>query len=386
MSGLRELSGATFRANPSFQLVPYDRLDEAERAMLAGIVSEAPDFYGILRPLREGLNVKTLSREAALLWYTLRDPGAMPTYTRTLFGDRYDIQIAQLVSDEVLEIEDEGRFVSGRAAHARIYDEVVPQTGNGRIAELSRAAIEYADRLFVDEAAVLAARIYFYNRVPVSPRWARQVPTPDAATAFLGLTDRGAPRGDRWKALDPTPSNEGWRMFQLRRGSREGRRGGFKLYVSPRCEYLREALSATASVLERRAIPRFKVGRDLPGFLRPDKLVVYCESLDEVKETADDLLARLRHVPPHGVPLTSEIGGDGLLSWGMDPPRDSLVLEWQAQTSWRVWLAGRLAVALVAARQSAGSVTAVQCAIDRVRLEGVDPDSWTPRQSLWAEA
>jgi len=238
----------------------------------------------------------------------------------------------------------------------------------------------------LDDSARLAARLYFYNRVPLSPRLSRELPTEDAVAKHLGLDSGGLPRGASgasWTLLAPTPGNEGWRTFVLRDPGRGPQNLGFKLYVSPQCEHLADAVRATASVLGRRRAARFKVGRDLAGIVRPDKLVAYFSQLEELTETADELLVRLRGMPVHGVPFTSEIGGSGLLSWGMDPPRELQVLDWQTLTSWRVWLVGRLAVALLAARAYAGSLPPWQFAIDRVRLEGVDPQTWTPQQSLW---
>jgi hypothetical protein len=69
----------------------------------------------------------------------------------------------------------------------------------------------------------------------------------------------------------------------------------------------------------------------------------------------------------------------------MDPPDEdgSVWRGWSGRESWRLWLARRLASALVTA-QAMGSTTngpsdeAWRFALDRLRLEGVDTDTWTP--------
>jgi hypothetical protein len=80
------------------------------------------------------------------------------------------------------------------------------------------------------------------------------------------------------------------------------------------------------------------------------------------------------------VPFTSEIGGDGLLSWGVDPPDEegSAWRGWSGRESWRLWLARRLASALVTAQATGPSEEAWRFVLDRLRLEGVDTDTWTP--------
>jgi hypothetical protein len=136
-----------------------------------------------------------------------------------------------------------------------------------------------------------------------------------------------------------------------------------------------EALSASRA-------RQFKIGSDAAGLLRPDKIVAYFPDFERLSEAASRIGGRLSGLPPHGVPFTAGIAGDGLLSWGADPPaaeRSPLVGDWE---SWRLWLTNRLAVALVAAR-SEGVAEPWRFALDRVRLEGVDTETWTPGALLW---
>ena len=71
---------------------------------------------------------------------------------------------------------------------------------------------------------------------------------------------------------------------------------------------------------------------------------------------------------------------------GADPPRAAQTPLPQMQESWRLWITNRLARALLAARASpAAEIEPWQFALDRVRLEGVDTETWAPSQRMWAE-
>jgi len=160
----------------------------------------------------------------------------------------------------------------------------------------------------------------------------------------------------------------------------------YKLYVSPLCEFLPEAFGATVDVLTHAQTTRFKVGLDVYGLLRPDKIVAYFGTFEEVQDAADRLQGKLAGCPAHGVPFSAAIAGDGLLSWGMDPPRDQLTLAWQERESWRLWLTNRLAVALLAAKAArSNTIEPWQFAMERLELEGVNTSSWTPVQTIWEE-
>jgi hypothetical protein len=85
------------------------------------------------------------------------------------------------------------------------------------------------------------------------------------------------------------------------------------------------------------------------------------------------------------VPFTAEIAGGGLLSWGVDPPPAVGLgpAAGEGRMSWRLWLTHRLARALIAAVAAAEAMEPWRFAIERLRLEGIDTDSWTPGGGLW---
>jgi hypothetical protein len=161
----------------------------------------------------------------------------------------------------------------------------------------------------------------------------------------------------------------------------------YKLYVSPAIDGLETAISAVASSLAgARGVMAFKVGSDVQGICRPDKLVVYFDRLEELQEGAAALADRLSECPAHGVPFTAAVTHDGLLSWGADPPAPSSE-NGTGRTSWRLWVTERLAEYLTLARNAGRSeLEPWQLALERLRLAGIDTDTWIPASGMWPEA
>jgi hypothetical protein len=381
VAGPGDLLSCDLRANPAYELVLFDRLSPGEREALAPL-RQSPDFYGLLRP-REGgprLGVKSVDRETALLFLTLREPGPLPSYVRAVLGSETVRTVARLVADGILEMEKDGAFVSGSAA----FERAAAGAGGGRLAELSVAALRYGQALAVDDPFTLSFRLYGYNHRPLTPRWKRLLASAEAVQAHLGIALGGAHRRllDRiWASQEPS---EAWLSWRLRSGESSSRPDGatFKLYVSPAPEALGEGFGAILDAFAAARAPHFKIGAGAAGLLRADKIVAYFPDFERLAGAADAIASRLGVVPVQGVPFTSEIAGDGLLSWGADPPAGSGI--GGRSESWRLWLTHRLARALLDAR-AAGAAEPWRFAVERVRLEGVDPETWTPGALLRRE-
>ena len=142
---------------------------------------------------------------------------------------------------------------------------------------------------------------------------------------------------------------------------------------------MRDAFGVAVQVLTQSRVTAFKVAGHVVGLLRPDKLVAYFADLEGLQEAADDLRRMLKTCPSHGVPFTAGLDEGGLLSWGLDPIHAGQGFVWQEGESWRVWLTNQLAVALLQAKRSRSqALEPWQFALERLRLEGVDTDSWIP--------
>jgi hypothetical protein len=131
-----------------------------------------------------------------------------------------------------------------------------------------------------------------------------------------------------------------------------------------------------------------KIGMDAAGLLRPDKIVAYFGSREDLDTAARELANELQGCPAHGVPFTAGIDDDGLLSWGIDPPESERPLSWLDRESWRLWIAKSLGAALALAKGAARPlaqqvVEPWRFAVERVRRHGVDVDTWTPADTLW---
>lgn len=370
-----------FRVNREYTLVPLDRLSDDEEQLLAGIRSD-PDCYGILRP-RNGsqLTVRAVSNDAARLLATLNRPAILPPDAAAQIGNQYETVVGSMIADSILEAEVGGEMSTGPAAYYSIFGAPKSYVPRGVLGRLSHRAIEYAATLEIPDIELLAARLYSYNRLPLSARWKQRLPDAKAVHSYLGLHDVRVVRLlDRdWFRIPADPTQSAWTSFRsLRHKPPVGE--VYKVYVSVRCEALAEAIAAVLPILGEFAVFHWKVGSDAIGLLRPDKLVMHLCDAAALPALAAALREILAGFPAHGVPFTAELEPTGLLSWGADPSaEESRAYSWLAGESWRLRVCRRLAAALVAGkRTNALNVSPVTYALDRVRLDGVDADTWSP--------
>jgi hypothetical protein len=234
---------------------------------------------------------------------------------------------------------------------------------------------------------MISARLYFYNRLPISAYWMDRFPGQDAVAECLGIANGGSMRRyleRRWTRLKPSSEFEGWFQWQSLQpepdsASQTGARQIYKLYLSPKPEHVPDAFEAFAEGLTDSGAHHFKVGWDVAGLLRPDKMVAYFWNFRALEDAAKQIGARLTGCAAQGVPFTAALREDGLLSWGIDPLPEKGTLSWQERPSWRLWVTNRLASALVAAKRNGGDgIEPWRFALERLRLENVDTDTWTP--------
>jgi hypothetical protein len=376
---MKNVMDGIFQANPAYELVLFDRLPPEQRESLAPLSGD-PDFYGILRPRHDSrLGIKSVCRDTALLLYTLQSPGPLPAYVLAQPGAPK--AIAQLILDGVLSIQSEGALLSGPSAFSSVCEPLDETTPGNCLAVLSRDALRYAQRLTLSDAARLSMRLYSYNRIPLSPGWRKQFPDAAAVARCLGVEPDGPNfrlLSRDWIQMETPPPNDAWLAWQSRQPRVARRSPGYKLYLSPHPGFVRDAFDALVRLAADSGAYAFKAGKEIHGLLRPDKIVVYFHHRDALRETARELGARLERCPAQGVPFTAQLGAGPLLSWGIDPPEETAAPAWLRRESWRLWVSNRLAVALLAARREESSVEPWRFALERLRLEGVDTNLWTP--------
>jgi hypothetical protein len=370
-----DIGQARLRSNPKFRLVPFDLLPAQELEALREL-KQTPDFYGILVP-PEGsvLPVKSVSRDAALLFMTLREPACLPHLLNDLFGADVAERLRPLILDGVFEIEEAGRFVSGPSALTRI-EEAREAASSSRVPGLCEDAISYAAALDGVNLRDLAARLYLFNVAPAGSELYARFARDDRLVEFLFEGSDGARRlQSRWHR---ETLGDAWFMW---RSAVSAEAASYKLYVSPNLEHLPHVFDAALRAFAAVRCRCFKVGRGAFGVLRPDKLVAYFSTLDSLQQAAEEILGSVAGATAQGVPFTAPIDADGLLSWGMDPPRFEQVLASQQIQSWRQWLTGRIAIYVLAAKEAGTDPHSF--VRNRVELDGVDPSNWSPDLAIW---
>lgn len=388
IGNVSDLAGRVFRIGSAYDLVVFDRLPLEEQAALADLRAD-PDLYGVLKP-REGTGrtYRAIGRDTALLLLMLREPGPLPFFVWADDTTAAAEAISDLVLDGVLEIEEAGQFVSGPAAAALFA--LAHQEANGRLATLSRDAMIYGQALELDDAASLATRLYSFGRCAVTAALAQRLGDDESMLAWLG-----APKGsdlrqilERDWRLAPGSEAEGWFAWSKVDNHTRLRTGAtFKLYVSPCVADVARTFAIVVECLSRRGGSQFKIGKGAEGMTRPDKMVAYFDSLEDLLDVANAMSSQLTGVAAQGVPFSAEISHGGLLSWGMDPPHENRALSWMGRESWRLWIVQRLANAIVVAQRSGQlHVAPWQFAVQRLHREGVDTERWIPSGAKWSAA
>jgi hypothetical protein len=250
-----------------------------------------------------------------------------------------------------------------------------------RLERLTSDALHYASALALDAPAALARRLYAYNTLPDTRGLADRLPDAAAVGRLLGVdADAHNARALRhtWRRTPARGRNPPWIVWsRIADDAGDARPLRYKVYISPTLESVRDAFDTVVQILPKLRTPRFKVGRDREGMLRPDKCVVYFRSRSDQRLALRALRTALAGIEAHGVPFSAAADDSGLLSWGIDPSKTALGVQWSHMGSWRSWVATRLATHLLATRsvRDAG-VSPVTFAVDRLALDGVDTQTW----------
>jgi hypothetical protein len=310
--------------------------------------------------------------------HALRRPRVLRDVVPTPLGPGDAAALLRLILDGVLEIEVGGRFVSGLDAWERLCDLPRRREVHKRATRLTVEALAYGERLLPMPVSLLAYRLYRYNTIPASPRWRARFPSSAATAEHLGISDFERQPRLRERGWAAQPRGErtqqpwlGWTCTAAMRAHAPDS-PMYKLYVSPEPARIRDAFQTAARLVVGSDALAFKVGGDVLGVLRPDKLVVYFASHGALVETADTLRSALRGLRAHGVPFTAPLDADGLVSCGVDPapPADGDLM---GRESWRLRVARRLAASLaVAASGTSRALTPPRFALARLALDGID--------------
>lgn len=361
----------------------FDRLPADVRERLAPLRRD-PDFYGVVttEPVGADSPMVAVTRDVALLLLTLREPGSLPAYVGDPRSSGIERTLSQLILDGILQVDRDGVFVAGAAALEGGASEA---TALGRLAKISHAAIECAASLSGATPADLEGRLYTYNFAPIGPRWSSRLGDRAAIRRFLAIDDGPRAKSIRaaWHGFREV---EGWSVWSTNvavQSRPTDREVTYKLYVSPTVDALPDTLATAAPIFAEAHAFAFKVGASPRDVARPDKLVAYFDTRERALECGDMLAESLAGTPAQGVPFSADAGGDGLMSWGIDPPERP---GWVADASWRRWVCRRLAHYLAAAMAApTDDASPARFATERLRLDGVNTDTWEPDAARLAQ-
>lgn len=377
-----------FRSSPYVDLKLLGELTAEQREPFLELEKD-PDFYGLFVPRPPlTMNLKAVQRQTAELFRALAAPSRLDA---ALLADAAEQEeVIDLVLDGILEVESGDGFVCGADAFSIICASPGTPEVRDAAARLSRDALLHAEDLQTADPQQLIGTLYSYNRIPMSPFWRSRFATREAVLAHLGA-DRGSLRAFLEREFRPWKDDgaKAWLGWSSKApASRTADDVTWKLYVSPRPERIRDAFAITVRVLAAFPGSAFKIGDSAAGLLRPDKLVTYFTSREQLHEAAAELRRELAGCDAHGVPFTAGLEASGLLSWGVDPPDSDRALSWLQRESWRLWVVQRLGAAISTAKtaRSASAIEPWRFAIERARRQGVDVETWTPAATLWSTA
>jgi hypothetical protein len=366
LDSLRKLC---FRANPEYTLLSENELSEYQRTACQHLADD-PEFYGILVPKNSTLPLKAIDSGDALLFLQLQNPGCMPDYffrSQEKFGD----YLQRLLLDQIIEAEVDGSFISGPTM-------LTSTEAEPEFRSISDRALFYGAQLPIRDHAALTGRLYFFNRIPTGISACRQLGDRDSVKEYLGVSkDSNFFRELSFKEIAPKPQTDGWIIWASSH-RRRSKKANCKLYFCIHPQALPKFfLSCTAIAAQSGAIS-VKVGSNRFALNRPDKFVAYFNTQDDMQACAAELGPLLGGLPAHELPFSAALPLP-TLAWGLDPPKPTNITHWWQVESWRVWVAKKLAIALIMAKDNGcNAVESVQFAKKRVELEGINTSDWTP--------
>jgi hypothetical protein len=363
----------TLRVNPAYQLVAAAELGQRHREALGDVV-EQPAFAAVLiASIESGLPDKVLDSASVDLLEAVVGAGQSKHELR-------DDDQLRLLYDYVLVGEFDDGWFGGPSAFDRLADPVVarPDTHDHPNDVLTGRSISYLDsiaRLGLTDVERICTRLYCAGRIPLSSRWTSAYPDETAVLALFGtsLVDDG------WRQAISVEQAGGWLLFHRDDSRTDSRTVDFpyKLYVSPHPAVLSEVIPVIVRSASSAGASRFKIGADAVGVLRPDKMVFYLTSADELSAVAAAVGHAIHGTTAHGVPFSAALSDDGLLSWGGDPPIEEGPIG-SSRESWRLSVCRRLAEGLrVAVGVEFQHASPTDFALARLQLDGVNVSTFT---------
>lgn len=396
------LLGQVCRLNPVLELITVDKLTDQQRRKLAHFLRDRK-VYGFLHaPADAKLTVKSVNRDLAEFLLAMAEPAklgdVLDRYGRGSQEEKASF-VVQLVLEGVLEVNAGEEYISGVAALNRILSPTGVASGEGLgisdeesktwTQRLSEGAIRLAFASALTQPRDITFVLYNFNRIPTTRRRRRALPDEAAVADYLGINADGVWPGmpSRVHQKPVRVRDDGsmngfdvfWRSWRIGERTSAAEKPTYKVYYSALPEDLPEVFRIVREAACQSEARSMKIGRVLAGLLRPDKLIVYFSRYPEAREFALSMSRRLRDFKGQGNPFSFQVNPEhALVTMGVDPPR-----KLDEFLSWRVYVTGKLALAIQGARRDQ-TRDALAYVADYLRLLGVDGRSWSPLSEDWS--
>ena len=251
------------------------------------------------------------------------------------------------------------------------------------IIDLSIKGVRYGAALPATDLNNLSQRLYSFNTIPIpldkrSVQWDHHSIFPASPV----YADAEGLLSECW-APQPTRDKENyWLSWGPKEKKVDGISPGactFKLYVSPHIDDYFPVFAEVVKILTTSNVYCFKTGSNYHGIVRPDKLVVYFDNPEDLKNTAQKIYNCTASFSPQGVPFSAPVFDSLMLSWGIDPPTGK-----KAAISWRAWITKELAAGIIEGKKMLADEP-WQFALQYIRLKGFNTETWEPEESLFAQ-
>lgn len=384
MTGLviKDISSLRVRSNQNYCFKSFANLQDCEQDILRSL-SASGDYAGILVSEQcDGLTAKAVSLNTFELFRSLSRPRRISELLESLEENIRNELLAALVLDGVLEVLDGKKRIDRGCLYDLIVADDSNLIGEDTLSRLSFDAIRHCYTLSISNPIDMAWKLYFYNRMPATPKCVSQLPHAESVLRLLNEAsgDLYSRISAKYQCLSRQAKHLGWILWVSRqKPQQESTDELFKLYISPSPENIGHAFCKAAQLLLEYDATAFKIGPNAYGLLRPDKFVIYFDRLEVLREFAERISARVGDLRVHGVPFAAQLDSSGLISWGVDPRRTGH-LSWHSDDSWRIWVCNRLASALDEAKRSGMPCNlAERYSLVKLWLLGVDTRTWIKR-------
>ncbi len=370
-----------FRPGLLYKLVEWNHAEQFVIELLTDLNND-PGLYGVFVPDKNlpGLTVKVAEKEVAMLYFHLHHFNTLPHYFIASNAANKNETIARLVLDGIIEIKWKGNFVSGTAATTAVLggyvfdDTAVPSL----LSALSLQAIHYVWMQHNQDLKSLAAKMYTFNTIPWDAAMRNSFAAKHNTREFLfGKNNAVLEKhlDKKWIAVSSSEKN-GWFSWARPPENDTGFIQTHKLFISPLMDDFPAVIAKSIPIINASAAINFKTGSNILGLLRPDKMVVYFMSEALLLQTAALLEKELEGCRVQGVPFSSQLDKNGLLSYGIDPPV-SEVLDAIEGGSWRTTITDKLALAILHTKRDGLSW---QQSLDFIKAflisDSIDPNKW----------